>query len=101
MNDEITVNERPRKPWTRFEWREKKKAICRDLAEVINRHGFDSHFEIPDFILSDIAVSAMFYFSRFKHTVERWEFGQVIKNHEQWDGNSPHPYGCDQEEEEP
>lgn len=97
MNDEITVNERPKKPWTRFEYIEKKKEIVRDLADVINRHGFDAHFEIPDFMLADIAVSTMFDFSRFKHKVERWEFGQVIKNHEQWDGNEHLPYGCDQE----
>lgn len=61
MSDETTINERPRrKPWTRFEWQEKKKSIARDIAEVINRHGFDSYLEIPDWILSDLVVSAMF-----------------------------------------
>jgi hypothetical protein len=60
MSDEITINERPRKPWTRFEWRAKKKAIAGDLAMVINLHGFDSHFEIPDFLLADVAVDAMY-----------------------------------------
>lgn len=99
MDDKKTINERPEKRWSRFEYQEKKKAIIRDLADVINRHGFDSHFNIPDFLLANVAVSAMFQFSQFKQKFEYWEFGKVIKKHEEWDGTTPHPFGCDESEE--
>ena len=97
---ETEIDDLPRKPWTRLEWTEKKKAIARDLAEVINRHGFDNHFDLPDFILADIALVSMYEFSNFRRKVEDFEFGQVIKKHEEWDGTGPHPYGCDQEYED-
>lgn len=100
MNDETTINERPRKRLTRLEWSAKRKAIARDLAHVINQHGFDNHLDVPDFILADIAVSAMYEFGNFRRKVEDWEFGQVIKKHEEWDGTGPHPYGCDEDEDE-
>jgi hypothetical protein len=72
MSDEITINERPRKPWTRFEWREKKKAIARDLAVVINLHGFDSHFDIPDFLLADVAVDSIFMVAQLLRAAKKF-----------------------------
>jgi hypothetical protein len=72
MSGEITINKRPRKPWTRFEWREKKKAIARDLAVVISLHGFDNHFDIPDFLLADVAVDAMYMVAQILRAAKKF-----------------------------
>jgi hypothetical protein len=100
MNDETTINERPRKRLTRLEWSAKKKAIARDLSHVINQHGFDNHLDVPDFLLADIAISAMYNFGNFRRKADELEFDMLNKQKEAFmDGDGPDPFGDDDDED--
>lgn len=60
--------------------------LIASMTKYINERRFESY--------SDMAKEAI---QTWIDCEEDENFYEVMKNHEEWDGESPHPYGCGEE----
>lgn len=97
--------------WNIDEYQEKEKILKDVIKKCLNANGFDSAFNIPDYILSNHMVAALWAFAKSTSDLAFHEgrvelsdiktsrkFRDFIVNHE----NDPSQFGCcdDEEKEE-
>jgi hypothetical protein len=48
-------------------------SFLRDLAEVLNRHGFDNDLEVPDYLLAEYVFGNLQELKALRIKVEKWK----------------------------